>query len=245
MNQALFVSVLQGDGSLTNVFAGLGVGERAKFLDHPREIRTMDEFHGDVRAPVGFVGIQQGDDVRVFQGCCRGDFPLVPAANDLVRHQMRPDDLQGDDLSRWAVHRTRPGVDGLVDLAHPAFADFIQHQIRPDQQLRDAIDTHFPGLIRGEQIGVAKGFRQAGAVVARTFQNRGEFCQLVLGIQSAMAKSRQQGLGRIGVHRLPGSGVHDTEGFLLNSSKRLQARFVILDCTSQSTVGLWKFAPIL
>src|SRR5262249_9622430 len=119
VDQALFEGVLQSQGGLVDVIAGLVRRQRAGQFDQPHQVEPLDVLHDEVVDAAFEAEVEGLDEFGVLQLGDEGDFGLELVENLDVGLQLVVDDFEGDDLAEL-------GVQGLEDLAQAALADQVE-----------------------------------------------------------------------------------------------------------------------
>ncbi len=148
VDQTHFVGVLEADGRLANVFAGLPDAHRPVRADHLLEGLPLDVFHRDVVRAVRLVRVKEDHEVRMVQ---LGDGPrlAVEAGQDFRPggQHLRADDLEGDTTVELRL-------DGLEHHAHAPLADGKLEPVRADDELFAVAGKELGLLISGDPIAL-------------------------------------------------------------------------------------------
>jgi len=101
---------------------GAGRRQRALPVEQAAHVLPADETHRDKEDPFSLACLEDRDDVRMVDGCGGPRFPDEPLPEDLVKSEVRGQDLQGHPP-------VEPDVTGAVDDRHSAAADLLDYPV--------------------------------------------------------------------------------------------------------------------
>src|SRR6516162_1775773 len=142
MDQTTLVGMLQTQGRLTDIVAGLLHGQWAIVLDQVSQIGgPLDIFHDQEMSAVDLIGVESAHNMGMRQGGNGPDFSLETLDGCWIFHPFFADQLQGDDAAKVLVT-------GLENLAHAPFAQALQENVRTKDQVTRSILQKLVCLIR-------------------------------------------------------------------------------------------------
>src|SRR5262249_12639096 len=122
VDKSTLVGMLQTQGRLANVLAGLRDWQRSRPIYQPVQVFFLNARRGQEVCTSDGPGVEGADDVAVVEPADNFHFAVESADHLGVRHEFLANDLQGND----AIHGQLPG---LVNFPHAAFAEAFQHQV--------------------------------------------------------------------------------------------------------------------
>ena len=142
MDDAVFVSELQGECDLAHDGADERDRQRLLLDDELLEVQAVHILHGEPEDVVGLVGVVSQRDVGVSQPRDRRHFAEEEIAAAWVLRRFRRNDFYG----RHAIHHS---VDGLVDSAEAPFAQLVKNAILAQNQPAGLAFLNALELVRG------------------------------------------------------------------------------------------------
>jgi len=122
VHDALLMGILQTPRRLEHAIDRQRDGERPLLLHQGIQVPAFDVFHGKEMAPLGLIGVEGGDDVRVRQPGSGLDLAMEPFDRLIGVGGQARQHLQGYDPAHEPVPR-------LVHLAHPSLAQPVQDHV--------------------------------------------------------------------------------------------------------------------
>ena len=121
MHHALFMGVLQTQGRLTHIVAGVRDRQRTFFLQHILQVGPFHEIHDQNPQLTGAVGVERPDDVGMIELGGGTNLAIEAFQGTRVVEEGLVDDLEGNQNLHEAMLR-------LVDDAHTAAAQFAEDE---------------------------------------------------------------------------------------------------------------------